>query len=533
MVTSLLSLSVKNYKAFKDAYIPIKPITIFLGANSIGKSSIIQLLLLLKQTAQEDNRSYKSVFKLYGDYVNLGDPINLFHRLDTNIPFELSLQIYSSKLKRELCNLLATFKKYIIDFFWYFPSEDIKFEELRKLEKLEKESFFNTLDRMKLILTREKEKSNNEERHYFFLDESNIVNYSELLYDDEDNIKIRKTYNFLEELSEKLEDSNSFNFSFKIRYKNKKIYLSEITISESNLNIASILLTEENKLILNSDYVNINQVEVEKFSSYFYRTNPLFSCIRTSPELNKDKPTIIRCLGYIFEKSLSELKTVFSTNRINYVSPLRAHPKRYYMLDKANVYDTLDTLDGDAIAEVLKDKATLKQRVNSWLKNFGLSVDVEEFKEVIHHLKVTQNELDLNIKDVGFGISQILPVIIQGFLSTTNSIVMMEQPEIHLHPKMQADLSDLFIETIKGKPNKRLIIETHSEYLLRRLRRRIAEQKDISNDEVAICMFYSEENTLNTCIKVLDINKTGYFEWPKEFYGGEIYNDTVEFLKLQ
>ncbi len=114
------------------------------------------------------------------------------------------------------------------------------------------------------------------------------------------------------------------------------------------------------------------------------------------------------------------------------------------MLDKAKLNLTLDTLDGDAIAEVLKDNKHITRSVNLWLKNFGVEVDVQGFKEVIHHLVVKQNNIDLDITDVGFGISQILPVIIQGFLSPKYSTTIIEQPEIHLHPKMQADLADIF-----------------------------------------------------------------------------------------
>ena len=126
------------------------------------------------------------------------------------------------------------------------------------------------------------------------------------------------------------------------------------------------------------------------------------------------------------------------------------------------------------------------------MEKSNLKVSVSQFQDVIHKLLVNQNSLDLDITDVGFGISQILPVIIQGYLAHENSITLIEQPEIHLHPKMQADLADLFISIINStneeggkKTKKYLFVETHSEYLLKRLRRRISEGK-ILNDDVAI-----------------------------------------------
>ena len=160
-----------------------------------------------------------------------------------------------------------------------------------------------------------------------------------------------------------------------------------------------------------------------------------------------------------------------------------------------------------------------------------MRIDVNKFKEVVHHLNVTQNNLKLDITDVGFGISQVLPIIIQGFLSPQKSLTIIEQPEIHLHPTMQADLGDLFIDIVQKK-QKKLIIETHSEYLLRRIRRRISEGK-IEAKDVSICLFQSNKDGTGTVVESLEIGEKGSFMWPQDFYGGELYNDTVEFIKNQ
>jgi predicted ATPase len=228
---------------------------------------------------------------------------------------------------------------------------------------------------------------------------------------------------------------------------------------------------------------------------------------------------------------MKNLQRALYEDSINYVSPLRAHPKRYYMLDKAKMTISLDTLDGDAIAEVLKENKSLKKKVNDWFSKFGFKIDVEVFKEVIHQMHVSQNGLTLDITDVGFGISQVLPIIIQGFLSSDESITIIEQPEIHLHPKMQADLGDLFIDIV-NTDDKKLIVETHSEYFLRRIRRRISEGK-ISNKDVSICLFHPKKGDSPAWVENLEIQEKGGFEWPEDFYGGELYNDTLEYLKNQ
>ena len=247
-----------------------------------------------------------------------------------------------------------------------------------------------------------------------------------------------------------------------------------------------------------------------------------------------------KIVSQIIGLSLSSIRRNFTKELVNHVSPLRAHPKRYYFLDNANINTSINTLDGNSLTEVLKENAKVRAKVNEWLDKFDLQVNVSTLQDIIHKLKIRQYALDLDITDVGFGISQILPIIVQGFLSFKNSLTMIEQPEIHLHPKMQADLADLFIDIVnKGESisgdfdnaQKYLLIETHSEYLLRRLRRRIAEGK-ISSEDVAIYFLeHPDDGQSGTIINEKTISSNGYFDWPQDFYAKELLNDTTEFIK--
>lgn len=183
------------------------------------------------------------------------------------------------------------------------------------------------------------------------------------------------------------------------------------------------------------------------------------------------------------------------------------------------------------MAKILKENAPLKRSVNKWIQKFNLRVNIEQLKDTIHNIKINQNSLSLDITDVGFGISQILPIITQGFFAKNGSTTIIEQPEIHLHPKMQADLADLFIEMTNDKNKKKFLIETHSEYMLKRLRRRIAEGK-ISNDDVAIYSLSYDNDNSRAEIEKIEISESGAFNWPKEFLDTEL-EDTIEFMKLQ
>jgi predicted ATPase len=521
----LQKIGIENYKAFKEAQIPIKPITIFLGANSVGKSSIIQLLLLLQQTGKEGLKSYKSALKLYGGYVNLGDSKNLIHKKDVTQDIKIQFELRSKKLKNLFGN---SFLESFIDNFESIPkyipvtafkdirnkkiksSEDLKIFIDAYLKLLENEKAKEYINEVKWLL---------ENRSFFKIGEISRKNKADIV----------SAYEFLNSLS-KIIKTETFDISIKISHKDNSFYLSELILFHKDTKIISI--SNKEKFQITSDITKINETIVNEIKNVFNSYNTIFSSFefRGKEKLNS---TLAIFISEILNTALGELKQEFTESKINYVSPLRAHPKRYYMLDKDKINVTLDTLDGDAIADVLKDNSAIKSKVNNWLKKFQLQVNVEEFKEVIHHLKIKQNNLDLDITDVGFGISQLLPVIIQGFLSADDSTTIIEQPEIHLHPKIQAELADLFIDIIKNSgKEKKLIIETHSEYLLKRLRRRISEGK-ISPNDVSICLFHPHSETKPAYIENLEIAKKGFFEWPLDFYGGELLKDTTEFLKNQ
>jgi predicted ATPase len=141
----------------------------------------------------------------------------------------------------------------------------------------------------------------------------------------------------------------------------------------------------------------------------------------------------------------------------------------------------------------------------------------------------------VNITDVGFGISQFLPVLVQCFYAAPRSVVLIEQPEIHLHPAAQLWLADLFIEAIhsweNGEPrNIQLIIESHSEHFLRRLQRRIAE-KELSRDEVAA--YFCQPTPEGALLKPLEVDFFGNIRnWPEDFFG-DTMNEAVTMNNAQ
>jgi predicted ATPase len=131
----------------------------------------------------------------------------------------------------------------------------------------------------------------------------------------------------------------------------------------------------------------------------------------------------------------------------------------------------------------------------------------------------------VDLPDVGFGVSQVLPVLVQCFYAPANSVILMEQPEIHLHPSAQSALADVMIDVIKSREggkdrNIQLIIETHSEHFLRRLQRRIAEDIVSQND---VSAYFANKTTSPSVLKPLQIDDCGNIgNWPEGFFGDEM-----------
>ena len=118
----------------------------------------------------------------------------------------------------------------------------------------------------------------------------------------------------------------------------------------------------------------------------------------------------------------------------------------------------------------------LARRVNQWLKRFGInySLRVKRRKDVFAlQLLDSRRGTELSHVDVGFGISQLLPIIVQ-CLAVDDKLIIVEQPEIHLHPRLQSELGSFLIEAAETTKN-RFLIETHSEHLLLRIQRRMRE----------------------------------------------------------
>jgi len=225
--------------------------------------------------------------------------------------------------------------------------------------------------------------------------------------------------------------------------------------------------------------------------------------------------------------------------QVYYLGPLREYPQRQYTWAGADPADVgrrgeraVDALlaareRGVTIARGKgKRRLTLEEYVALWLKKLGLIHDfsvkpiAKESNLYRVWVRKTPTAAEVLVTDVGFGVSQILPVLVICYYVPEGATILLEQPEIHLHPSVQAGLADVFLDAVRRR-SVQIIFESHSEHLLRRLQRRIAEDETNETGQATELYFCQVANG-GSALTRLDVDLLGNIEnWPKDFFGDE------------
>jgi predicted ATPase len=249
-----------------------------------------------------------------------------------------------------------------------------------------------------------------------------------------------------------------------------------------------------------------------------------------------------------------------SVGTLTYLGPLRTHPERLYALQgrpegsvgaqgeqavQILYHNTVQSRRDQGADRSRRDRfrvqPTMIDRLNSYCQQFEIPYhfSINSIRSEITGdfvvLSLTDNRTGVSVAptDVGFGIGQILPILIEGMVAQDQRyprIVCVEQPEIHLHPRLQAAMADFFIDTAfllespvaderrSRRGNVQWILETHSETLVLRLQRRIREGS-LSPKDVSI-LYVNPLGDQGSVIKELELDEEGDFidEWPDGFF---------------
>jgi len=213
-----------------------------------------------------------------------------------------------------------------------------------------------------------------------------------------------------------------------------------------------------------------------------------------------------------------------------YLGPLREYPKRSYYWTGTQPQDVGKrgelAIPALLASRTLSGNETLEINVAEALQKLGIIHDFSLLKSPTNSyqllVKPSPNSPEVLITDVGFGVSQILPVLVLCYYTPVGSTIILEQPEIHLHPSAQAGLADIFIDVIKTR-NIQIIVESHSEHLLRRLQRRIAEEKQGFSQADASLYFCQMDQQGTSQLIPLELDDFGNINnWPVDFFGDEM-----------
>ena len=600
-------IGIENFKAFgKMQRIPLKPITLLYGPNSSGKSSLMQSLLLLKQTLEESGDD-KIVLLPKGNLVDLGGYQEFINGHDTRKDFHLSIsfkyffdlfqggplwkegekddlslefsftqdeseEILLKSIKmRESCHSdpLMVWKNV-----WEIPylkgavlKRKAEFEERGDNPEKDIIDWLSDLKKSVLVLEHISLKHDLVSRQWEELGSDSVP----IKVRDGIKIKSRKEYSDPEHYLHKQTNDELNKLQLGIETKSEEI---EAECNKWNANNAEPndeerqekrerLLVNQAKLqqlkmilklsiIINQSFISKSYEDILKihdfpisdrllsmsncFSSDKSELDGtegwLFQNIPEFAEMGKpatDTPVIFTYLSLdtFFPWAISLLKEYL--RRIIYIGPLREYPERVYSYT-GNIPSNVGK-SGKYTPDILMKRPDLVNKINQWFDRFdisyGLKVDV--LKRNLFSLSLVEKKtgVDVSPKDVGFGIGQILPILVQGILSE-NKILFIEQPEIHIHPRLQAELGSFFAEMAgKNSPDpepgleeeygNQFIIETHSEYLILRLQKLI-RKGELRKEDVAV--IYCDKTPDGTVATELRLNDKGEFidPWPQGFF---------------
>jgi len=199
---------------------------------------------------------------------------------------------------------------------------------------------------------------------------------------------------------------------------------------------------------------------------------------------------------------------------------LRATSALFYMKDKPEFYAKMNKIIELLNRFGIDIRMVTSRVVRKSILTGGITAVLEVFDRQI--------DTSVSMPDYGFGTNQLLPIIIQGVISEEGSTIMIEEPEIHLNPRHQTELIDLFIEFIRA--GKQLLITTHSDRLFLRLQRRLAEGI-IKPEDVRVYYFEIVEGRTYPRIIRLD-NRGNPDWWPKGFFEEDFEEAYQRALKI-
>lgn len=438
----LTRLRFTNFKAWQDSGdIRLAPLTVLFGANSAGKTSIPQLLLLLKQTAESPDR--QRALQLGDDrtLVDLGAYDDAVHGHDTSRPMTVefdwtlgeSLTVTDSSSGRSYHGSALTFR--------------VEFAADRRHLPYVQSLRYRLVEKGAPVLGAGMTRKESGTKYDLVAEDYSLVRHVGRRWPLPEPVRF---YGFPDEAT--------------ARYQNAA-FLSDLVL------------------------------ELERMLRSIYYVGPL-----------REQPTRL----HLWSGETPDHVGVRGNRAIEAI--LASGDRRFNWRQRQKM---------KPLAELVAERL----RSMRLISDFHVKALGRHRKEYEVLIRTDSRLPDVKLTDVGFGVSQVLPVIVEALYVPRRSIVIFEQPEIHLHPRVQADLADVFVDAIRARENGvprdcQFIVESHSEHFLRRLQRRIAEE-EISTEDAAL--YFVHTTGAGARIEALEVDPYGNIRnWPEGFFGDEM-----------
>lgn len=532
----LTGIRVGNFKAFADTQrVPIRPVTLVYGANSSGKSSVLHSLIFARH-AEETGELDVHRTGIGGESVDLGGFSQFVHRRDLSRRIEWGAELDTASFTGRLAELLAPVKRVTASATIGIALDDRgrpapgAVPEVQAYELLGDD---RTILRMSLRPDGTLQLDRLEHEHPLF----------------------RQVIRAIVETSTTTESLSPDDFE---------------DLTEAIGEVVPEVAAPRGKFLPG---------QLTKAEQYRGATGLLFPISR-----GRRKEDLAAALRFFLPRAIDDLlrgiqeAVQAEMARLQYLGPLRSYPPRHLAFSQH--HDPNWRAGGGYAWDVVRRDEGVRARVNAWLMapdrlqtTYELDISrliprqkVQEFladyldgewfspdtsDTALYRLdkdpkRESQRFMDLfeadelpelvivdrrsntpvSHRDVGIGISQVLPVLVSAFASS-GQIIAIEQPEIHLHPALQADLGDVFLQAALGEQKNRFLIESHSEHLLLRIMRRMRETANgnlpqgappVRPEDVAV--LFVQPKGSSAAVRHLELDEEGQLldPWPGGFF---------------
>lgn len=530
----LKSIKIENFKPFgKGRIMRLAPITLIYGPNSSGKSSLIQALLLMRQTLTEQGIRGRNDLLTNGSFAKLGSFISLLHRHDRARKLKLRFEFDTTSERSRLFppSDLDHFRALTIS----YSAKSITSEEFLP--------YLSTLD-FEMVVPEGQSVS-------FGLERTGVASVADFLakasnsaVDEIEEVEAQEI-----ESIRRPERDDDFKFTtnsdlvglYKAAEINGRAIRSRYD-PESDTPIGQDAITEPSAAALDAMRAcRFRSMGMGPLGREYIPSSPRIA--RRPDDRGSEMPVIGDLRSILRRFDILLRKTVGS---MTYLGPLRTHPERLYALQ--GLSEGSVGAQGEQAVQILYHDVVSSRRgramidqLNTYCEQFDIPYrfSVNSIRNEITGdfvvLSLTDRRTGVQVAptDVGFGIGQILPIFVEGMVAQNQGryprMVCVEQPEIHLHPRLQAAMADFFIDTAflletpiaderRPRSGVQWILETHSETLVLRLQRRIREGR-LSPQDVSV-LYVDPRGEQGSVIGELRLDDDGEFidEWPDGFF---------------